>query len=76
VAFLTRPAAGVGDVVTVQIIAEHDPAIAPFRVRLRVRRLIDDPPWHSLGAEIEGAVEAQDEHAFRALVSYYSEAEV
>ena len=75
VAFMQPVAAAVGDLVTVQVIAEHDPTIAPFRVRLRVRRLIDDPPWHSLGAEIEGHVDPGEETAFRALVTYYSEAQ-
>ncbi len=72
VVFLQPVDAAVGDLLTVRVIAEHDPTIAPFQVRLRVRRLIDDPPWYSLGTEIEGQVDAAEESAFRALVGYYS----
>ncbi len=72
VVFLQPPGAGVGDVLTVQVIAEHDPSIAPFRIRLRVRRLIEDPPWHSLGTQIEKHLDAGEEQAFEKLVSYYS----
>lgn len=72
VAFLQPPRVGVGDVLTVQVIAEHDPSILPFHIRLRVRRLIEDPPWHSVGAQIERHVDAAEEQAFEKLVSYYS----
>ena len=72
VAFLQPPRVGVGDVLTVRVIAEHDPSIPPFRIRLRVRRLIEDPPWHSVGAQIESHVDAAEEQAFEKLVSYYS----
>jgi PilZ domain len=75
VMFLQPVRAAVGDLVTVRVIAEHDPTIAPFQVRLRVRRLIDDPPWYSLGTEIEGKVGPGEESAFQALVGYYSGAE-
>jgi hypothetical protein len=71
VSFMQPVAAEVGDLVTVQVIAEHDPSIPPFRVRLRVRRLIEDPPWHSLGAQIEGHVDPREERAFETLVRYY-----
>lgn len=76
VAFIQPVPAAVGDLIVVQVIAEHDPTIAPFRVQLRVRRLIDDPPWHSVGTEIEGHVDPREEEAFRALVRYYSGAGV
>jgi hypothetical protein len=72
VAFLQPPRVGVGDVLTIQVIAEHDPTILPFRIRLRVRRLIEDPPWHSVGAQIEQHIEAEEAEAFEKLVSYYS----
>ncbi len=72
VAFLQPFGAAVGDVLVVQVIAEHDPSILPFRIRLRVRRLIDDPPWHSLGAQIESHPDAAGEQSFEKLVSYYS----
>ena len=72
VAFLQPLRAGVGDVLTVRVIAEHDPSILPFRIRLRVRRLIEDPPWHSVGAQIEAPLDASEEQSFEKLVSYYS----
>ncbi len=71
VAFLQHPKAAVGDVLTLRVIAEHDPSIGPFQVRVRVRRIIEDPPWHSVGAEIE-ALDAAEEKAFDGLVSYYA----
>lgn len=74
VAFTEPVPARVGDLVTMQVIAEHDPSILPFRIRVRVRRLVDDPPWHSLGAEIESHEDPQDRQAFDKLVSYYSAA--
>jgi hypothetical protein len=72
VAFLQPPRVGVGDVLTIQVIAEHDPSILPFRIRLRVRRIIEDPPWHSVGAQIEENIDPGEEQAFEKLVSYYS----
>lgn len=72
VAFLQPTRAAVGDVLTVEVIAEHDPTIPPFLLRLTVRRIIDDPPWYSIGAQIGPHVDAQDEKAFQKLVRYYS----
>jgi hypothetical protein len=72
VVFMEPTTVSVGDLVTVQVIAVHDPAIQPFLIRLRVRRLIEDPPWHSLGAQIESNLDAQERQAFEALVGYYS----
>lgn len=72
VSFMQPVAAAVGDVVTIQVIAVHDQSLPPFSMRLRVRRLIQDPPWHSLGAEIEGHLGPREEQAFDALVRYYS----
>lgn len=72
IAFLQPPQVGVGDVLTIRVIAEHDPSILPFRIRLRVRRLIEDPPWYSVGAQIEKHLDAGQEQAFEKLVSYYS----
>lgn len=72
VAFIQPIAARVGDVITVQVIAEHDPAIAPFHLRLRIRRVIEDPPWHSLGTQIETIGDPREAEAFGRLVSYYT----
>jgi hypothetical protein len=72
VAFMQPISAGVGDLITVQVIAEHDPTILPFQIRLRVRRVIEDALWHSLGTEIETIFDPKEAQAFDRLVSYYS----
>ena len=72
VAFIQPISAAVGDLITVQVIAEHDPTIAPFLLRLRIRRVIEDPPWHSLGSQIEPMLDPKEAEAFQRLVSYYS----
>ena len=72
VAFIQPVSAAVGDVITVQVIAEHDPTIAPFRIQLRIRRVVEDPPWHSLGTQVETIHDPKEAEAFERLVSYYS----
>jgi len=71
VGFLQPVAGAVGDVISVRVIAEHDPLIAPFLVRLRIRRVIEDPPWHSLGTEVEAIRDPKEAEAFQKIVSYY-----
>jgi len=73
VAFLQAPRAAVGDVLTVQVIAEHDPSIRPFVMRLLVRRITEDPPWYSVGTEIACTLDTEEEQSFERLVRYYSE---
>ncbi len=72
VAFIQPVAAAVGDVITVQVIAEHDPTIPLFHVRLRIKRVVEDPPWHSLGAQVETIRDPAEAAAFERLVAYYS----
>ncbi len=72
VAFMQPVKGAVGDLITVRVIAEHDQSIAPFEIRLRVRRVIQDPLWFALGTQIESMVNPQDAGAFERLVSYYS----
>jgi hypothetical protein len=72
VAFMQPIRAGVGDLITVQVIAEHDPSILPFQIQLRVRRVIEDPLWHSLGTQIETIFDPKEAIAFERLVSYYT----
>jgi hypothetical protein len=72
VSFMQPIPAGVGDLITVQVIAEHDPSIAPFTVRLRVRRVVSDVLWYSLGTQIETIFDPKEADAFDRLVSYYS----
>ncbi len=71
VSFMQPIPAAVGDLITVQIIAEHDPSILPFQVRLRIRRVIEDALWYSVGTEIE-TIGHPDAKAFDQLVKYYS----
>lgn len=71
VAFLQPVAGAVGDVIIVRVIAEHDPLIAPFLVRLLIRRVIEDPPWHSLGTEVEPIRDPREAEAFQKIVDYY-----
>lgn len=70
--FMQPIRAAVGDLITVQVIAEHDPSIVPFQIRLRVRRVIEDALWYSLGTQIETIFDPKDTQAFERLVSYYS----
>jgi hypothetical protein len=72
VSFMQPIPAVVGDLITVQVIAEHDPTIAPFNVRLRVRRVVSDTLWHTLGTQIETIFDDKDAKAFEKLVTYYS----
>jgi hypothetical protein len=64
--------AAVGDIITVQVIAEHDPSMVPFQVRLRIRRVTEDLLWYSVGTEIETIFDAEEAQSFDRLVSYYS----
>jgi hypothetical protein len=71
-AFISPLSVSVGDVITVQVIAEHDPSIVPFQLRLCIRRVTEDPPWHSLGTQIETIRNPKEAESFERLVSYYS----
>jgi hypothetical protein len=68
VAFMQAVTAAAGDLVTVRVIAEHDPGIPPFQIGLRVRWARPDGIWFTFGGQIEdtGAVAA-----FETLVDYY-----
>jgi hypothetical protein len=72
VSFMQPVPAAVGDLITVQVIAEHDPSIVPFHIRLRVRRVIEDALWYSLGTQVEAISDPKEKGAFDRLVSYYS----
>ncbi len=72
VSFMQPIPAAMGDLITVQVIAEHDPSIVPFHLRLRVRRVAEDALWYSVGTEIEPISDPGDAKAFDLLVSYYS----
>ena len=65
--------AAVGDLITVQVIAEHDPSIAPFTVRLRVRRVVsDDRSGTRWGRRSRPSSTPGESEAFERLVNYYS----
>jgi hypothetical protein len=71
VVFMQAVAAAVGDLLRLRVIPEHDPAIAPFQICLRVRWIKPDPLWFALGGEIEEVSCTEDAGAFEKLVSYY-----
>ena len=72
VAFMQPVPAAVGDLLTLRVIAEHDPTIQPFLITLRVRWLKQDQIWFAVGAQIEPFDEPGSLAAFDKLVSYYS----
>ena len=71
-AFMQPVPAAVGDLLTLRVIAEHDPTIQPFLITLRVRWLKQDQIWFAVGAQIEPFDEPGSLAAFDKLVSYYS----
>jgi hypothetical protein len=71
IAFMNTLAVNVGDLIKVQVIAEHDPTISPFQICLRVRWIKPDPIWFALGGEIEEISCEEQEGAFERLVDYY-----
>ena len=72
VAFMQPIPAAVGDILGIRVIAEHDPTIQPFVIRLRVRWLRQDPIWFALGAQIEPLEDPAVLATFTRLVAYYS----
>jgi hypothetical protein len=71
VAFMQAVDVKVGDTVMLKIIAEHDPSIAPFEIRLHVRWMKPDPIWHSFGGEIDSPAGSEGVEVFEKLVDYY-----
>ena len=71
VSFMQPISAATGSLLKMDVIAEHDPTIAPFQLCIRVRWLKADPPWYSLGGEIETLSCRADEECFERLVAYY-----
>jgi hypothetical protein len=72
VAFMQAVDVKVGDTVDLRVIAEHDPSMAPFDVKLHVRWLKPDPIWHSFGGEIESPAGSESAEIFEKLVDYYA----
>jgi hypothetical protein len=72
VSFMQPIPANVGDIITIQVIPEHDPLLAPFQIRLHIRRVIKDTLWFSVGAELESILTQTGAEAFDRLVTYYS----
>lgn len=75
VAFMQAPALAVGDLISVRIVAEHDPDLPPFLIHLRVRWVKPGVPWFALGGQIEPMDDANERAVFRKLVAYYAGAE-
>jgi hypothetical protein len=72
IAFMQAVEVGKGDSITVRVIAEHDPSIPPFMVRLRVRWTRQDAIWMTLGGEVEPPDDPAAAAAFDRLVDYYT----
>jgi hypothetical protein len=72
VAFMQSVEVATGDLITLRIIAEHDPSLAPFELQLRVRWVKRDPLWFALGGEIDTIEDARGAEAFDRLVMYYT----
>jgi hypothetical protein len=73
VAFMQPLPVGRGDSVDIEIIAEHDPAIAPFAVRLTARWHKSDGIWFCIGGEVTTPAAGQERDSFAKLVSYYEQ---
>jgi hypothetical protein len=76
VAFMQPVPAAVGDLLTLRVIAEHDPSIQPFLIKLHVRWLRQDPIWFAVGAQIDPFEDSDSQASFEKLVSYYTGAGV
>jgi len=72
VAFMQSVGVTQGDCITVRVIAEHDPTIPPFLIRLHVRWIKQDSIWLAMGGEIDPIEDTQAAGAFEKLVSYYT----
>lgn len=62
-----------GEILDIQIIAEHDPGIPPFTVRLTARWWKSDGIWFCVGGEVAGPVDGKGGDSFAGLVSYYEQ---
>jgi hypothetical protein len=72
VAFMQPVAAEPGDRIDVRVMPEHDPALAPFQICLRVRWKKEDGLWFAIGGEIEAKSCPEGEGVFEKLVDYYA----
>jgi hypothetical protein len=72
IAFMQPVPAAIGDLLVLRVIAEHDPSITPFPLKLRVRWLKQDDIWFAVGAQIEPFEDPGALASFNKLVSYYS----
>jgi hypothetical protein len=73
VAFVRELAVRPGDPVELTVIAEHDPRIAPFPLRLLARWARTDGIWFCVGGELPGNAAGEGQAAFEALVDYYGQ---
>jgi hypothetical protein len=71
VSFLQPIELSSGSLLNMEVIAEHDPTIAPFRLSIRVRWMNKDSLWHFVGGEIETLSCREDDECFARLVEYY-----
>lgn len=74
VAFVRELAARPGDALDLTVIAEHDPGIAPFPLRLLARWSRTDGIWFCVGGELPAPGAGEARAGFDALVDYYGQA--
>jgi hypothetical protein len=72
VAFAQPLAVQAGGELVLRVIAEHDPSIPPFTVRLAVRWSRSDGLWFCIGGEIAEGGDGTGSTGFARLLSYYA----
>jgi hypothetical protein len=61
-----------GREIVVRVIAEHDPSLPPFSLRLTVRWARSDGLWFCVGGEIAEGGDGTGGAGFASLLSYYA----
>jgi hypothetical protein len=56
----------------VRVIAEHDPSLPPFALRLTVRWARSDGLWFCVGGEVGGGEDGTGSPEFARLLAYYA----
>ena len=72
IAFMQAVPVAVGELITIRVIAEHDPSLPPFEVALRVRWVKPDSIWFALGGEVESLQDPESEAVYDKLLGYYA----
>jgi hypothetical protein len=73
VAFVQPLTVRAGDMLEVTVIAEHDPTIPPFPLRLTARWSRADGIWFCVGGELAATGGSREQEGFEKLVAYYEQ---